>query len=283
MTVRELVEMLRVYPTFRLRGLILRRVITILTSLRGNCPEYLREFGYCRARLLDLVKAFATPLPVQKALELGPGHDLFPPGCSNLTDTVAKFLDQLTADDLVEIDQRIQKLLRRKFTALVHVCTTAANVLRIVEDEMQKKMEEYVAERLGATNAVKTFLAQYNEEQAAQGEITAAHAGAAPRLAPGADASGSAPGEMSIVSVPDESVAEDFRAMVRLALPSTELATGPSGDDIVFYRELAGLALTDLPQTGSEGRDAYEKMKSTENFTPHSRSDISEWQLPTEH
>jgi hypothetical protein len=46
----------------------------------------------------------------------------------------------------------------------------------------------------------------------------------------------------------------------------------------VFYRELHGLALTDLPQLGPQARDAYQQALETDH-PPHSRKDVV-WQLP---
>src|SRR5262249_62108327 len=100
------------------------------------------------------------------------------------------------------------------------------NILRPVEEALQKEMEGFVADRLGATNVLKTFLAQYPDASAAQKEIVAAHTDATPRL--GAAAASAT--EISIVSVPAESVADEFRQLVRQALPKADVTSGPAGD-----------------------------------------------------
>src|SRR5208282_3137371 len=113
----ELADLLRIYPTLRLRALVLQRVLTILRSLRGNCPEYLREFTYCRTRLSDLQKGFDAPVTSvqQQAAEVTePGRDLFPAGCQNLEDAVNRFLQNVTAEELLDLDQRVQTVLRRQ-------------------------------------------------------------------------------------------------------------------------------------------------------------------------
>ena len=273
----DVFDLLRIYPTLRLRGLMVQRVLTILRSMRGNCPEYLREFGYCRARLLDLVRAFEAPLPTDSALNLGKGHDLFPPGCNTLDETVNKFLEQVTEEEMLDLDQRIQVLLRRQFTALVHVCTTAANLLRDLELVMYTELETFVATRLGTTNAVETFLAQYAEDRDAKAEMTAAFKDAAPLIALDSKAGGN---EMGVVLVPADPSADDLKQLVRQALPAAGLETGAKGDDIVFYRESPGLAFTELPQMGPDAVAAYKELKKNDSYTPHNRSDITEWRLP---
>jgi serine/threonine protein kinase len=276
----DLAELLRLYPMLRLRALILQRVLTILRSLRGNCPEYLREFGFCRTRLLDMVKAFESPVESHAAVALGPERELFPAGCYKLEDTVAKFVNEVSSEELFELDQRVQTILKARFTALVHVCTTAANLLKDLEPAMQQEMEAFVADRLGATNAVETFLAQHAEEARANAELQAAHKEAAPRLAlePSAPSS-----EMALVIVPAVQAAPEFRRLLQAALPQAETAAGAKNDDVVFYRETPPLSFADLCQTGAEGRAAYQQMLAAAHLTPHSRTDVAEWRLPAEH
>jgi serine/threonine protein kinase len=274
----ELAELLRNYPTFRLRGLIMQRVLTILRSLFGNCPEYLREFTHCRVRLLDMVKSFDLPLDTRSALDLGPGRNLFPPGCQNLEEAVNRFISQVSGDELIELDGRIQNVLRQQFTALVHVCTTPMNqILKDVEAAMEREMQAHVTERLSTANAIETFLALYEPANTAASEVAEAHQKAAPRLQVEAAAS---PTELTLVLVPDESSAEQFRRHVQQALPMAELAMGSKGDDIVFYRELPALTFLDLPHTGFAGRQAYQQRVAAEHFTPHVRTDLTDWQLP---
>jgi serine/threonine protein kinase len=276
----ELTELFRIYPTLRLRGLIMNRTLTILRSLRGNCPEYLREFTYCRTRLLDLVKSFETPLPLPKALDLGPGRDLFPPGCQTLDEAVTQFMNKLTEEELHDIDQRVQALLKRQFTALVHVCTTAANLLRDLETAMQQELESFVTGRLGSSNAVETFLGQYPQDKTARQEITTAHTEAAPQLT----VERSAPvHELTVIVVPTDTAADQFCEQARQALPQAELTRGPKGDDILFFRERLGLRLVDLVQTSAPAHEAYVQMTKMEHMTPHSRSDVTDWRLPPRH
>jgi hypothetical protein len=57
-----------------------------------------------------------------------------------------------------------------------------------------------------------------------------------------------------------------------------EITTATAGPgDIVFYREVPYLMLSDLDQVGPLGYEAYRQIVSLKNFTPHSRIDINEW------
>jgi hypothetical protein len=52
---------------------------------------------------------------------------------------------------------------------------------------------------------------------------------------------------------------------------------------VVFYRDVSGLSLTDLPHLGAEGKAAYERMCATDHFTAHSRIDITDWRPVSAH
>ena len=52
-----------------------------------------------------------------------------------------------------------------------------------------------------------------------------------------------------------------------------------SKEDVIFYRELQEVKLSELEQLGPVAYEAYQQMTALEHFTPHSRSDINEWQV----
>jgi hypothetical protein len=52
------------------------------------------------------------------------------------------------------------------------------------------------------------------------------------------------------------------------------MAVGPGSDDILLYRERSNLPLSELPQLGPLGLDAYRQLSAAEQFTPHCRCDI---------
>ena len=92
----------------------------------------------------------------------------------------------------------------------------------------------------------------------------------------GAGASRSSDGEICILAVPPGPEGESFRKLVDHALPDTRLEAAASTDDIVFYREQPDVLVTALPHLGPTARESYQQIL-TEQFTPHSRVDISAW------
>src|SRR5207244_6701599 len=53
-SIGTVVELLGVYPRWRLQSLILQRLTAIYVSLRGRLSDQLREINYCRTRLVEL-------------------------------------------------------------------------------------------------------------------------------------------------------------------------------------------------------------------------------------
>jgi len=273
--IQMLNQLLRLYPTVRYQSLVLQRVLTVYRSLLGNCPEYQREFTYCRTRLTDLLKAFSRPPDATQMLDLGPGRHLFAPGCRSLDDAVAAMLKTVTQDELVDLDTRVQTAIQNTFKALVHVCTTAANnIIREVEAVILQELEQAIKTRLGNNNIVDTFLSQSRGSGGAGGEIASAFDEATPKLTAGPITSGEV---VSVIVVPGDPAAEQFKQLARKAVPEAELIAGLRGDDIIFYKELPFLPLAKLPHVGAEARQAYEKMNATDTLTPHCRTDIADW------
>ena len=70
---------------------------------------------------------------------------------------------------------------------------------------------------------------------------------------------------------------EKFAEHARRAMQGIDLAVAVGTDDILFYRENPSLTLADLPQLGPKFQQAYQEISAQQNFTPHSREDITQW------
>jgi hypothetical protein len=158
-------------------------------------------------------------------------------------------------------------MIRRQFTALVHVCLTSANLMRNLEVAMQELAEGLVKGHISSLNAAELFFAEYADDSAAEEAIRSAFDEAAPELT-------SRGGEVGIVVVPPGPAGERFRDLTRRVLADVPLVAVVGGDDVLFYREAAQVSFADLAQLGPVGRAAYAQLKRREHFTPHSRADI---------
>ena len=216
----------------------------------------------------------ATPLggaaghvPVRTAA----GRLVLPAGCKDLGEAVDGFLAAVGPEALLELDGRVQEVIRSQFTALVHICLASGNLLKNVGAAMLGVAREFADEVVGETNAAEMFLEQHPDEGEAEGEASGFFAEAQPELSPGPSA---APCETCVLAAPPGEAGDRFRALTRRALPDVELLPAVSEDDILFYREISNLPLAELEQLGAAARDAYRQMSAAEDFTPHTRIDV---------
>jgi hypothetical protein len=136
---------------------------------------------------------------------------------------------------------------------------------------------------LPKTDVAALFLDLHATEEEALAQLVRFYQEAAPRMKP-ATPSPEAPAaagadekrtEVCVLATPPGPAGDRLRALVQKALPDVGWLFVSSNDDIVFYREQASLPLDRLPHLGPRGQDAYRQMSAAENFTPHSRTDVS--------
>lgn len=286
LTTVETLDMLRHFPKWRFQSLVLQHLAATFVGLRGHLSDELREVNFCRVRLAELSRLFdeapsgehvaiTSSGPRKKEKEGSIGRKLFLSGCKSLAEAVALYMDGITADHVHELDIRIEAMLRKQFTALVHVCLTNANILKDLQGAMIDVAREYAAEHLPPTSVADLFFEQFSDPQEAEAEISHCYHESAPEIAPTRGGrGGSAAIEMCVLATPDDAGSEAFRKAVKACLPESEVHYASSADDILFYRERLNLSLMDLEHVGPLGRDAYSQMSATDNFTPHSRCDI---------
>jgi hypothetical protein len=116
------------------------------------------------------------------------------------------------------------------------------------------------------------FFEQYPDAEQAEHEVASFFDEAAPELSPGLASRVSG---ITVLATPPGPAGETFRELVRRVRPEEELHEAAGADDILLYRELSHLALSDLEQLGPQAQDAYRQMNAADNFTPHARIDVS--------
>jgi hypothetical protein len=274
-SVNGLVELMRCYPKWRYQSLMIQRVSSFYVSLRGQLSDQLREINYCRTRLMELLGSFEQSLAKTAAEEnRSTGRLLFPAGFRTLPEAAKEMRDSITAEELWELDIAIQKLLREQFRGLMHVCLSSANLLANLEAGMQREAESFIEARLAGVSVADMYMAHQGDEREAYSDLDVAFEEAAPLLSA---ARGSRAPEVCILGVPSGPVGERFRDLARRALPDVEMVPAAGTNDIIFYREVPHLRLSDLEQLGPLGYEAYRQIVTLKNLTPHSRTDITEW------
>src|SRR5207302_1818167 len=103
-------------PNFRLAGAeeAVRQVVaTLEQSLRGHLSDELREIGFCRVRLGELLRLLEEPPGVcpsfHTAMAPDIGRRLYASGCKDLREAVERELSAVTPEALLELDVRLEE------------------------------------------------------------------------------------------------------------------------------------------------------------------------------
>lgn len=301
----DLIELLRCYGKWRYQSLILGQVTRTFISLRGHLNDELREIGFCRARLGELREHFAVePNAVcespssraqgssasskqawyskqnnpAKLPDIAYGRFLFPQGCENLAQATSQVLEALSPEDLEELEDRIQRMIRKQFRALVEVCLGTKHVTKNVEVALRRVTESFLEEWLHDNDVAELLVSQSPDGDGLKEEVRNAFEEAMPepisRMA-------SEPTERAILSIPGSASGDYLQTMISHSIPSVEYAGPATDNEILIYREWSQLPLTELEQLGATGQEAYRALLQLENFTPHSRMDIP-FEVPVE-
>jgi serine/threonine protein kinase len=270
----ELVELLQWYPKWRYQSLMLRRVNYTYTSLRGFLSDQVREIGFYRIRLGELLSAIQRPAAADEVTGEANGKSLYPAGCTTLEQAVNHLFPEATPEELEELDRRMQNLLQQQFVSLRHVCTTPTVPLKRLEAAMLAEAEAFVSKRLNGTDVVSTYFNLHTNEGSALGAIQDGYDHAAPQLA---CSDVREPSDFAVLAVP-AGQEKRFRPLFNRIAPLGKVIGTPHMDDLLFYQENDGIDLLSLDVLGPEGEEAYEQLMAAEHFPPHCRSDITEWQ-----
>jgi hypothetical protein len=277
----EFLELLGRYAMVKLKALTREALSALYQDLHANLQNYRRKVGCCRSRIAQFLKEFEDAAAEKEKVDLGLGQYLLPAGSRTLTEAVDQILGCLTAPELEGINGRVHALIARAFEGQVHVCTAPADFFKKLEEEVLREVAAIAEAPLGRAHAAEMYLAQRGQDAAALAELAGAFDEATPELA------GSRFGpedELGILAVPPGPEGEYFRSLVQQALPDRVLVPASSTSDIVFYREVPSSTAA-LPQMGQAAEEVYRKFLTGDPFTPHSRTDITDWlprRRPTE-
>jgi serine/threonine protein kinase len=272
----ELLELLRSYAQGRWQAMLQHSLSLVYQDLHNNLQKYQRKVECCRKRLTCFIEGLESG-PGKAQVDLGLGQYLLPAGCRSLEAACDQILASLGEQELLEIDRRVQELIGGALEAHVHVCTAPATFFKDLEEEVLREVTAFAEEPLGRAHAAEMYLAQRGKDERALQELAGVFDQAAPELG------GSqlrAEDELNILAVPPGPEGEHFRHLVHQALPDQSLVPSSSSEDIVFYREVLRLPVTALPQMGEAAARVYGQFLTSDAFTPHSRTDISDWLTP---
>jgi hypothetical protein len=268
--------------------------------LRGRLEDRVKEISFSRQRLKMLEQVLASPAcdwdapgtsfdAEMSATSPLPMIDPFweavqgtstavislPFGLEDLEETAAQFVDSLTPEHLLQLDEVLQDKVLAPLGDLLSACTGNMNLMK----HLGRPLVEQAAEYLGAILPIRD-VAQV-EYTTAQGtdiaeKLRQTYAGAAPTVGGAED-----DWQAAYLLVPDseagQTLADEAEELVRGLQPVTTTAL----TELTVCRESGGLTHAELAQLLNLGRMAYQEKAPQPTTSPHARFDVMEW-LPLE-
>ena len=77
--------------------------------------------------------------------------------------------------------------------------------------------------------------------------------------------------------LPADAAGQELSELARSTFPEVTVVLAETANDILFYYERPRVALADLPQLGLMAEEVYRQMTASGQFTPHTRTEITEW------
>jgi hypothetical protein len=270
----SIVENLGQYLVTRWDGMVALALSRLFQDLQINLHKYRRSLDCCHKRIDQFLKTFGAAAAHDPRADLGLGRYLLPFGCRTLEEAVKRILDRLPPAEESALQSAVWELIRATFRDNVHVCTAPLSLFRELRGRIDREVEKVAEDSLGRAHAAEVYLEQHADDSDADDDLAGAFDEAQPELACSLSAGRQ---DFCILAVPPGPEGERFRALVRHALPDVPMHAAASTDDIIFYRELPHVCLTDLPQLGPTAREIYQQVLATEPYSPHSRTDITAW------
>jgi hypothetical protein len=199
---------------------------------------------------------------------------LMPPGCVSIADAVERFLAVLTDADMAAIDRRVQAILEPECGGVYQACLNSAtgpdDVVAVVYEESRAHLDT----RLGEVDMAAMFAERYRTPQQAERAIEQTYQEAEPGWIGNGPWAG---GEVAVLVCPGGSGGEPLRELARRAIPVAGLPIADSRDSLTVYREWPAVPLAALPHLGPASVAAYAALPETQQCTPHSRLDVTQW------
>ncbi len=271
--VREVIANLRVYARKQLEYQMVRAVANVYRAMINYAPEFVRDVQLSRKRLDDIItRLIETNNAQDKQGYLGPCKVVLPAGCSSITDAAERLVGNLSPQDLLELDTRLQSRITKQFKSLFNYCLDKTDHSKPMTKLILEAGREYLDERLEGGNAAAVFFESELQEQAAHRDVMQAYDEAMPELLGERKRHD---GQMCILSVPSGEYGERFGRLAEQTLSDERVIVGTGTDDIVFHREQLYLSPAELPQLGPAAREAYVHVTHQDQVSPHSRGDVN--------
>lgn len=286
-TTADYFELMRTYAKTRYHSLVLAHLNRLYVSLRGHLSDQIREVGFCRQRLtelLSLVQGGPAKLVSSTSQENAKAeHVILPPGSSNITEVVEQLLRGLTHDDIIAFDGQVQAIIRANFEALLQVCMGTSSTVRSLAPLMLQEAQGFLGIRMQGSSVADMYLARKRAEyadaadesirddlQKCLGEATPDFGGL------------SETNEIALVSLPNDDAGQSLRTLLTVNGFKAQITFSERTDEMVFHQENLPISWKEIEPFGPVAREAYEQRCAIDSASLHSREDLFDWQVIVE-
>ncbi len=276
----DIFELLRAYTKTRFHSLVLSHLNGLYLSLRGHLSDQIREVGYCRQRLGELL-GLLQPGAAMKRLVGGAGERaLFPAGCIDLKDAVDQLNRSITPNDLLAFDNQVQQWITAQCQALLEICMGSSGMVRTLAPALLQEAESFLGARLHGTSVAQMYLSRKraSQHESTDPMIVADLEQCLHDATPGIGLPNDG-NEVRIISFPNDNSGAQLQQLMQRRPGPLKTLLCERHEEIIFYRELINLQWNDLEQFGPIAREAYERRNVADPSALHTREDVFEWQV----
>lgn len=279
----DIFELVRTFTKTRYHSLVLSHLNGLYLSLRGHLSDQIREVGFCRQRLselLGLLQPVAAMTKTGAAAVPNGERLLFPPGCVDLQDAVHQLNQSVSPADLVAFDERVQAWISVHCQALLQVCMGSSTMVRTLAPALLEEAESFLGARMQGTSVADMYLtrkrAQHDEAAEAMilDDLDRCLDDATPEVGRMKEHY-----EISIVSLPNDESGQQLQKLLKTRHPAATVLLADRPDEIVFYNEMVRVQWQELEQLGPAAREVYERRCVADPSSLHTREDVFEWQV----
>ena len=275
---------MRTYAKSRYHSLVLAHLNDLYVGLRGHLSDQIREVGFCRQRLGELLGLVEpTALKGKKETPLAGIRTMLPPGCLGESDALDQISQGITADDLLCFDERVQVWIRTHCQALLQICMGSATLVKNLAPAMLQEGQAFLSERLQGHSVADMYLtrkrgeSEDNADDAILDDLESCLDEATPEIGRISESR-----EITLVSLPNDEPGQELRELLKKRLPEATFLMTDRHDEMLFYHEIINIQWKDMDQLGPIALDAYRQRCQADPSSPHSREDVFEWQLIVE-
>jgi hypothetical protein len=288
-SMRHFLEQLRAFARLRLQEDLLDSTARCYRAIQTEIESQMRDIGFCRSRLVQVLMAMDSPLsnlPAHADSPIGMSEEslqqtlhptntvqvVLPAGDKHIDRSVKRVLKSVNEKELLRLENALQKLVLESRGGLVGLCRINADLLRTLVAPMIEQTTAFLGELLPSTDVAEV---ETTSARAIQEGIAARIADYHDRAHPPCDSTAE---DRTFVIVPESATGRDFAREVHETLPSAlTIPVLGSTTDLMFCREQGCMEPSELLSLLSSCLPAYYQSLASPHTNPHARFDVTEW------